>query len=108
MNVIGTETEELNYDDIQGIVLQERPTPYVGTYILLSIDHQQDGKVMLKRLLDEVTSAGQWSNPHEGAWVNVGFTYQGLQKLGIPQESLNSFDLEFREGMAARAAKLGM
>ncbi|WP_197740334.1 Dyp-type peroxidase [Paenibacillus odorifer] len=107
MNVIGTETEELNYDDIQGIVLQERPTPYVGTYVLLSIDHQQDGKVMLKRLLDEVTSAGQWSNPHEGAWVNVGFTYQGLQKLGIPQESLNSFDLEFREGMAARAARLG-
>lgn len=107
MNVIGTEPKKLNYDDIQGIILQERPTPYVGTYVLLSIDHQADGKMMLQRLLDEVTSAGQWDNPHEGAWVNVGFTYQGLQKLGIPQDSLHSFDREFREGMAARAAKLG-
>ncbi|WIV19814.1 Dyp-type peroxidase [Paenibacillus polygoni] len=107
MNVIDTEQKELNYDDIQGIVLQERPTPYVGTYVLLSIDHLQDGKAMLQRLLDEVTSAGEWSKPHEGAWVNVGFTFRGLQKLGVPQDSLNSFDKEFREGMAARAAKLG-
>lgn len=107
MNIIGTEPKRLNYDDIQGIVLQERPTPYVGTYVLLSIDDQLDGKVMLQRLLNEVTSAGQWNNPHKGAWVNVGFTYKGLQKLGIPQDSLNSFDREFREGMAARAAKLG-
>lgn len=107
MNVIGTEPEKLNYDDIQGIVLQERPTPYAGTYVLLSIDNQQDGNVMLQRLLDEVTTASQWNTPHEGAWVNVGFTYRGLQKLGLPQSSLNSFDPEFREGMAARAAKLG-
>lgn len=107
VNVIGKEPEKLNYDDIQGIVLQERPTPYAGTYVLLSIDNQQDGNVMLQRLLDEVTTASQWNTPHEGAWVNVGFTYQGLQKLGLPQSSLNSFDPEFREGMAARAAKLG-
>lgn len=107
MNVIGIEPEELNYEDIQGIVLQERPTPYVGTYVLLSINQQSDGKVMLQRLVNEVTSAGQWDNPHQGAWVNVGFTYHGLQKLGLPQHSLDSFDKEFRQGMAARAAKLG-
>lgn len=62
---------------------------------------------MLQRLIDEVTTAGKWNKPHGNAWINVGFTYQGLQKLGIPQHSLDSFSPEFKEGMAARAAKLG-
>lgn len=107
MKVIDTKSEGLDEEDIQGIVLQERPTPYVGTYVLLSIDQERDGKVLLQRLINEVTTAGEWDNPHEGFWVNVGFTYPGLRKLGLPQESLQSFDKEFRAGMAARAAKLG-
>jgi len=28
----------LDTNDIQGIILRERPTPYVGTYLLLCID----------------------------------------------------------------------
>ena len=41
------------------------------------------------------------------AWVTVAFTYNGLKALGVPQESLDSFAPEFRQGMAARAAELG-
>jgi Dyp-type peroxidase family len=37
----------------------------------------------------------------------VAFTYQGLKALGVPEPSLESFALEFRQGMAARAAELG-
>ena len=37
----------------------------------------------------------------------MAFTYQGLKALGVPQESLDSFAPEFRQGMAARAAELG-
>jgi hypothetical protein len=29
---------ELQFDDIQGMVLREQPSPYVGVYIVLSID----------------------------------------------------------------------
>ena len=39
--------------------------------------------------------------------ITVAFTYHGLQALGVPQASLDSFAPEFREGMAARAAVLG-
>ena len=39
--------------------------------------------------------------------ITVAFTYTGLQALGVPQASLDSFAPEFREGMAARAAILG-
>ena len=41
------------------------------------------------------------------AWITVAFTYQGLKALGVPQDSLDSFAPEFRQGMAARAAELG-
>src|SRR5690349_13880844 len=47
------------------------------------------------------------SKPAENAWVSVAFTYQGLKALGVPQDSLDSFAPEFRQGMAARAAELG-
>ena len=39
--------------------------------------------------------------------LTVAFTYHGLEALGVPQASLDSFAPEFREGMAARAALLG-
>src|SRR6185437_8186190 len=41
------------------------------------------------------------------AWMTVAFTYKGLKALGVPQESIDSFVSEFRQGMAARAAELG-
>ena len=35
--------------------------------------------------------------------VNIGFTWRGLQALGINRDTLQSFPEEFRDGMAARA-----
>ena len=37
----------------------------------------------------------------------LALTYQGLKALDVPQESLDSFSWEFRQGMAARAKELG-
>ena len=37
----------------------------------------------------------------------MAFTYHGLEALGVPQTSLDSFAPEFREGMEARAGLLG-
>ena len=41
------------------------------------------------------------------AWTSVALTYAGLEALGVPQYSLRSFPEPFRQGMAARAARLG-
>lgn len=97
----------LDYDDIQGILLQERPEKYVGMYLLLQIDDPKSGRSVLKKLLPEITSANRWEKPSDGAWVNGALTYKGLEKLGVPKESLESFPAEFREGMSSRAEKLG-
>lgn len=101
------ETTRLELDDIQNGALHERPSPYVGTYLLLRIDDPAAGRALVRRLIPLLDSARAASEPEQGAWVTVAFTFSGLQALGVPQESLDSFAPEFRQGMAARAAILG-
>ena len=97
----------LDLDDLQSGILHPRPSPYVGTYVLLRIDDRRDGREMLRRLLPVVSVGRSTSTPAPGAWISVVLTYQGLKALGVPQDSLDSFPPEFQQGMAARAELLG-
>ena len=40
----------LELDDIQAGALYERPSPYVGTYLLLRIADRADGRELVRRL----------------------------------------------------------
>ena len=102
----GTTEVSLELDDIQAGALYERPSPYVGTYLLLSIRDRADGRDLVRRLHRLVDAAGSGGSV-AGTSLTVAFTYHGLAALGVPQESLDSFAPEFREGMAARAQILG-
>src|SRR5205085_5655134 len=84
----------------------ERPSPYVGTYLLLRIHDRADGRALVRRLHRIVDPAGGIGAGDQTS-LTVAFTYRGLEALGVPQTSLDSFAPEFREGMAARAASLG-
>ena len=97
----------LELDDIQAGALFERPSPYVGTYLLLRIDDRADGRELVRRLHRLASPARSTTGPAPDTSITVAFTYHGLQALGVPQASLESFAPEFREGMAARAALLG-
>ena len=97
----------LELDDIQSGVLRPRPTPYAATYVLLRIDDRKAGRELMRRASAVVASAAQTTSPAGDAWVSVALTFQGLKALGVPQDSLDSFAWEFRQGMAARAKELG-
>ncbi|HEY0375644.1 MAG TPA: Dyp-type peroxidase [Pyrinomonadaceae bacterium] len=97
----------LELDDIQSGVLRPRPAPYVATYIVLRIDDRKAGRELMRRASRVVTSAANPTSPLADTWVSVALTYQGLKALGVPQNSLDSFAWEFRQGMAARAKELG-
>jgi Dyp-type peroxidase family len=97
----------LELDDIQSGVLRSRPTPYVATYVLFRIDERTAGRELMRRLSSVVSSAAHPESSGRDTWVSVALTFQGLKALGVPQASLNSFSPQFREGMAARAEKLG-
>jgi Dyp-type peroxidase family len=103
----GEANATLELDDIQSGVLRPRPTPYAATYILFRIDDRKAGRELMRRLSAVVTSAANPTSPLADTWVSVALSYQGLKALGVPQDSLDSFAWEFRQGMAARAKSLG-
>lgn len=97
----------LELDDIQGIILRDRPFPYFGAYLLLRIDDPTQGCLLLRRLAPRVVSGINWQDRTDMAWFNVSFTFEGLKALGVPEASLASFVPQFQQGMAARAQSLG-
>lgn len=101
-----TRAPALDLHEIQATVLRQRPAPYFGTHLLLRVDDARSGRAFLGRLIPYVDSAAGWLNM-ANAWIAVGISYSGLEALGLPQDSLQSFPEAFREGMAARARQLG-
>jgi Dyp-type peroxidase family len=105
--VTATTGTTLELEDIQAGALHERPSPYVGAYLLLRIDDRADGRELVRRLHRIVDPAQSSPDAAPDTSTTVAFTCRGLEALGVPQASLDSFAPEFREGMAARAALLG-
>lgn len=97
----------LALDDIQTGALRERPSPYVGRYLLLRLNDPAEGRELVRRLHALLVAQKQAQDPEPAAWVTVAFTYAGLVALGVAQTTLDSFPDEFRQGMAARAHDLG-
>ncbi len=95
----------LELDDIQATVLRYRPEPYYGTHVMLQVEDAQAGREFLRKLAPEVDSAAEWWKA-SAAWISVAITYSGLEALGVPEASLQSFPEAFRVGMAARADRL--
>jgi len=100
-----TRTPTLDLHEIQATVLRPRPAPYVGTHVLIRVDEPQAGRELLRRLTPHIDSAAGWWTA-ANAWLSVAISYSGLSALGVPPESLRSFPVAFREGMAARAEQL--
>lgn len=95
----------LALDDIQAVILRARPEPYVGIHAMLHVEDAAGGRDLVRRMADHVPSAAGWTEERD-AWMGVALSYAGLQALGVPEASLATFPLPFRQGMAARAAQL--
>ncbi|PFZ67186.1 peroxidase [Bacillus toyonensis] len=100
---MGEKLDKSDFEDIQAIVLNERPSPYIGAYILIRIDEKKDAIKMLQTIISDITAAEYEKSTFMDLWVNIAFTYEGLKKIGVTEEYLNSFSAEFKEGMASRA-----
>jgi Dyp-type peroxidase family len=99
--------QRLELSEIQGTVLRNRPMPYVGAYLLFRIVDVDHGFTLLRRITPHITSAADWQNPADKAWINIVFTHDGLRRLGVPGTILDRFPLEFRSAMRNRKEFLG-
>jgi Dyp-type peroxidase family len=102
---VATSASALDLDEIQAIVLRPRPAPYFGTHVLLRIDDAEAGREFLRRLTPHIGSSAHWWSA-ANTWLAIGISYAGLDALGLPKASLQSFPEAFRVGMAARAREL--
>jgi Dyp-type peroxidase family len=115
---------DLELDDIQGLILRGYRKD-VARHLVLQIDDPSEFKVVLGDLTEEdaesgpfITVAADWrakppvwrrrADPADSGerathCVNIGFTFEGLRRLGLEPESLASFPAEFQEGAVQRA-----
>src|SRR5215475_13600162 len=80
----------LDLNEIQATVLRLRPAPYFGSHVALRVETAQGGRELLRRLTPHVDSAANWWKP-ASAWLSVAISYAGLEALGVPPYSLQSF-----------------
>jgi Dyp-type peroxidase family len=97
---------DIDLADVQGNVLRGYTYP-AAAYIFLRVIDRERALALLERMLLRITTAEQWAGAAPPVAMQVSFTYAGLEALGVPQPVLSSFPDEYRDGMAARAGRLG-
>jgi Dyp-type peroxidase family len=79
-------------------------------FLLLRIEDPTRARSWLRETLPDITTAADKNPEQLSHWktaINLAVTSSGLKALGLPDEALETFPEEFREGMAARADILG-
>ena len=114
----------LELKEIQGNVLAGFNKDYASFLFFALPDEQAQARTWLAGLVDQVATTeevkqfndlfrairsrrGDREGVVEAAWMNLAFTHEGLEKLGVAQPELNQFPEEFRQGMRQRAATIG-
>jgi Dyp-type peroxidase family len=95
--------------DLQGNVLAGYGFRH-GLFMALRVTDPAAGREWLAEAIDgdAVTTAVPYpSDAKPPTTLNLAFTHDGLRALGVSAEALRSFPPDFRQGMAARAARLG-
>jgi Dyp-type peroxidase family len=95
---------EYKPEAVQGGILTTYEDVTHGVLVLMSVTDAVKARQFLEWLRPTVTTE---ASPKEGVLRNIALTLQGLRRLGVPEEELESFPKEFREGMEARADLLG-
>ncbi len=108
-------SDSINLKDVQGNILRGYKSSLVR-YVMLEVTDPAAARRFLRIAAtgggedipaitheNPGTETRNWDDP----CFNIGLTFEGLRALGVPQQALNSFPIEFVEGMTRRATKIG-
>ncbi len=109
---------ELDLSDIQGNILQDFVSGYpAARFFLLKINTADKARQFVLEYRAKVTTALRWASSKAFAQkiqttkpdvaINIGFTFTGFVKLGLPTRTLSRLPAEFIDGMKKRASILG-
>jgi deferrochelatase/peroxidase EfeB len=105
--------DAVNLADVQGNILRGYRLEHVR-HLVLRVEDASSARATIRGMTDGIegvpslTTAVEWPGGSRPLYCfNLGITFAGLKALGVPDRSLASFPIEFCQGMAARAAKLG-
>ena len=94
--------------DLQGGVVRGYGSAFcVARHLFARVHEPRDARAFLAGLADPVTTAQEWEGGRPATTLNVALSLRALQALGLPAAILDGFPPDFRDGMAARADRLG-
>lgn len=113
--MVTTGLPDVELHQLQGNILRGYGRSYRAVrHLVLRVVDPRAAREALATMVDgdrstpDITRADRSAKDVGFRWcLNVGFTWRGLAALGLPASSLHTFPPEFREGMVARAARLG-
>ena len=97
---------EIDVSDIQGFALRGYNFPF-ARYLLLELLDAKAAQRFVGHVVSHITTGVTWDSGKPASTVNIAFTHPGLIQLGLPEETLLSFPVEFQQGMKARGEILG-
>ena len=111
-------TQNLDLADIQGNILQDFVSGYpAARFFLLRITDAAKARQFVWEYRAKVTTALRWASSKAFAQkiqttkpeiaINIGFTFMGLYRMGLPTRTLSRLPPEFIDGMRMRAPILG-
>lgn len=107
--------QPIEIEDVQGLILSGYAHLQYGAYLFIRFDDAAAAKAWIRAMLPQISTGAPWPQDDQGKTIKpdigitLSWTYQGLRALGLPQEALESFPLEFRQGItdAGRSRILG-
>jgi deferrochelatase/peroxidase EfeB len=92
---------QLELDDIQGYLLRGYAHMMYSRFVFLQVKEAAAVKNWLAKSWNSFTTAQHVTKDKEicDTHLNIAFTNKGLLALGLKQQNLDEFSVEFREGM---------
>jgi Dyp-type peroxidase family len=99
------ERRKIERHNVQGGILKPYPKVTHGCLLLARVEDAAAARGFIGQMAGRITRDD--GHPDDGVYMNVAFTFSGLEQLGVKESDLARFPKEFREGMDARAGLLG-
>lgn len=100
-DAVPVQSPKIEVADVQGLVARSYKPLAQAFYVPVTFTGGADGaRRWVGGLASRVTAASVATKALKERAINVAFTYDGVQALGLDQTTLGTFSREFREGMA--------